>query len=40
MSSESILESRKQYQKNKMLSIIRLNENVSRNDIRKSLPIV
>ena len=35
MSSESILESRKQYQKNKMLSIIRLNENVSRNDIKK-----
>lgn len=35
MSNESILENRKLYQRNKMLSVIRSNENVSRNDVKK-----
>ena len=35
MENESILESRKYYQRNKMLSVIRTNTDVSRNDIRK-----
>lgn len=35
MVNESILESRKYYQRNKMLSVIRTNTDVSRNDIRK-----
>lgn len=35
MSNESILENRKLYQRNKMLNVIRSNENVSRNDVKK-----
>ena len=35
MENESILESRKYYQRNKMLNVIRTNTDVSRNDIRK-----
>lgn len=35
MSNESILENRKQYQRNKMLNVIRSNEHVSRNDVKK-----
>ena len=35
MENESILESRKYYQRNKMLSVIRTHTDVSRNDIRK-----
>ena len=36
MNSESILESRKYYQRNKILSVIRFQRNVSRYDIKKS----
>ena len=35
MGMESILENRKNYQRNKMLSVIRSNKNVSRNDVKK-----
>ncbi len=35
MGNESILESRKNFQRNKMLNVIRTNTDVSRNDIRK-----
>lgn len=35
MSNESILESRKYYKRNKILNIIRYNENVSRHDLKK-----
>lgn len=35
MSSESIMESRKYYQRNKMLSVIRFQEDVSRYDVKK-----
>ncbi len=36
MNSESILENRKYYQRNKILSVIRFQKNVSRYDIKKS----
>lgn len=35
MGMESILENRKNYQRNKMLSVIRSHENISRNDVKK-----
>ena len=35
MEMDSILENRKNYQRNKMLSVIRLHENISRNDVKK-----
>lgn len=35
MNTDSILENRKYYQRNKMLNIIRFNKHVSRNDIKK-----
>lgn len=35
MSGDSILEKRKYYQRNKMLYVIRFNENISRNDVKK-----
>lgn len=35
MGVDSILENRKCYQRNKMLSVIRSNENISRNDVKK-----
>lgn len=35
MSSESILESRKFYKRNKILNIIRYNDNISRHDLKK-----
>lgn len=35
MGVDSILENRKYYQRNKMLSIIRSNEDISRNDVKK-----
>ena len=36
MSRESIMESRKYYQRNKMLSIIRYQKDVSRYDVKKA----
>ncbi|MFV0361542.1 MAG: ROK family protein [Suipraeoptans sp.] len=35
MSEDSILESRKNYQRNKMMNIIRSHKNISRNDVKK-----
>lgn len=35
MEAESILENRKSFQRNKMLSVIRMHENISRNDVKK-----
>ena len=35
MGNESIMESRKYYQRNKMLSVIRFHEDVSRYDVKK-----
>lgn len=35
MGVDSILENRKYYQRNKMLSVIRSNKNISRNDVKK-----
>lgn len=35
MGCDSILENRKNNQRNKMLSVIRSNEDISRNDVKK-----
>lgn len=37
MEMDSILENRKNYQRNKMLSVIRLHENISRMMLKRSL---